>query len=153
MNKNTYASGQTPQVGDVVKVAVGNQFGYNSMMGYAARDNSQFEILEVLPGQASTLVKVKQVTRQTRDYECANAMKASNFMRIHAADVQTPAGKPKACVITNAKSGQVVKHATAEELTATLEELLLTSPRAEFNVYEYKNTAKASRPAIEFEVK
>lgn len=153
MSKDTYSSGQTPQVGDVVKVAVSHQFGYNSMMPYASRDNSQFEVTEVLPGQASTLIKIKQVTRGNRNYDCVNAMKASNFTRLQASDIQASSGKPKSFVITNAKSGQVVKHATAEELTSKLEDLLLANPRAEYNVYKYENTAKVSRPTIEFEVK
>ena len=158
MLNKTYASGQTPQVGDIVKVSPKNKFNYYSEFKKAPL--STYRVAEVYVGPKSTLVKLKVENdkhpnkgRYTNYYE--GFCSAYNFQLVQSAGVK-PNGEKKVShpkyMIVDAQCNNRGLVWDKTELDKKLSNLLLSNPTQKYYVFGYVSTAKTEQPKIEYVV-
>lgn len=151
---NTYSTGQTPTVGDIVKVSRDNTFSHYSSMRSAVNNGDKFVVTDVVQGLASTLIKVKPHSSVKRGYDTINAMKASSFVLEKSASISVANknGRIVTHVIFPRESATVAALAFSDdEAMKKLEDLLLQNPGKEYNVYKYASTATTERPRVQLE--
>ena len=158
MSNKSYASGQEPRVGDIVKVSPKNKFNYYSEFKKAGL--STFRVVEVYVGPKSTLVKLKVVddkhtnkSRYTSYYD--GFCSAYNFVLAQSAGVKPNDGKkvshPK-YMIVDAQSNNRGLAWDKTELDKKLSNLLISNPTQKYHVFGYVSTAKTEQPKIEYVV-
>ena len=149
-NKNTYASGEEPQVGDIVGVARKAGFDYNSQLyreWSSYNGTTRLVVEDVSVNAKSTLISVRE--KDTNRYYAFNQMGASRFRLIHRDGQTASKTPPKYFVIQGDKWNSFFSAKSDEELQAKLTERLTKNPSAQFHVFEYNSTAKTQAPVVQ----
>jgi len=131
----TYKSGETPEVGDKVKL----QKNHSLDIGYYSdlRLKETYEIESISNGSKSVLVKL--VGRPP-------LYKALNFdLKVQSQNKRNN-GKMQRFVINN--NGKFVTAENKQELEEKLKSLLAKNPSSKFPIYAYINTAQTKTPEI-----
>jgi hypothetical protein len=143
MENTTYEDGESPNIGDTVKVAHKNKLdSYSDLVKYGSKDR-QYTVVAIGFSTNSKLLKLRDViSGHTR----ANPISCSNLRLISSTGI-TVRIPPQHLIVSDGKIRAAVS--TDSNLSSKLAELLVASPNAEFHVFEYLHTAKATAPQIE----
>lgn len=137
-----YATGQTPQVGDVVKVSKDAQFGssyYKTSCPNGVVRGKNYTVEAVTQGTKSVLIQFKN------DYDSTSMpMRAKSFDLVESV-VKGKAGAPQYIARCN---GASIFNADKNNLDTKLTEYLAKNPSAKIDVYEKKMTVECEKPKL-----
>lgn len=146
MNK-TYATGQFPEVGDIVVVYNKTLFGSGYYSSNNWKNGAKYRVKKTFEGAKSQLLLVEPLSEN--DHQPQNPVSAKNFNLVErASQTKSDARTPEAFLILDETSKVVGKVRTEGEMTTVLQKLLLTNPLGRYQIYNYVSTARTDTPKV-----
>lgn len=139
---STYYNGQTPLVGDIIKVQNINGLDHYSPLKRHFNTNQKLVVLAL----AGTNIRVGLVGSK----EVISTYKPDRFTLVERG-ANPVSNVPQTLIVDSTNKVVKVIHAGSQvNVTAALQELVLKNPTSVYHVFNYGATAKAKTPELEF---